>query len=46
LVDQESGTVLEFAAPQAEVLLRDIARRQGFDVDVIKIELFGRRTVE
>ena len=46
LVDQESGTVLEFAAPQAEVYLRDIARQQGFDVDVIKIELFGRRTPE
>jgi Fur family ferric uptake transcriptional regulator len=43
LVDQETGTVLEFSAPEAEVLLRGIARRQGFDVDVIKIELFGRR---
>jgi len=43
LVDQDSGTVLEFAAPEAEVLLRGIASRQGFDVDVIKIELFGRR---
>jgi Fur family transcriptional regulator, ferric uptake regulator len=46
LVDQESGSVLEFAAPQAEVYLRDIARQQGFDVDVIKIELFGRRIAE
>jgi Fur family transcriptional regulator, ferric uptake regulator len=46
LVDQESGTVLEFAAPQAEVYLRDIARQQGFDVNVIKIELFGRRIPE
>ncbi len=44
LVDQESGTVLEFSAPEAEVLLREIAKRQGFDVEVIKIELFGRRT--
>jgi Fur family ferric uptake transcriptional regulator len=43
LVDQDSGTVLEFAAPDAEMLLREIASRQGFDVDVIKIELFGRR---
>ncbi len=43
LVDQQSGSVLEFAAPQAEAVLRDIARRQGFEVDVIKIELFGRR---
>jgi Fur family ferric uptake transcriptional regulator len=46
LVDQETGSVLEFAAPQAEVYLRDIARQQGFDVDVIKIELFGRRIPE
>ncbi|OYV38615.1 MAG: transcriptional repressor [Rhodospirillales bacterium 20-64-7] len=46
LVDQESGTVVEFAAPQAEILLRDIARQQGFDVDVIKIELFGRRRAD
>jgi Fur family ferric uptake transcriptional regulator len=43
LVDQESGKVLEFSAPQAEILLRDIARAQGFEVDIIKIELFGRR---
>ncbi len=46
LVDQESGTVLEFAAPDAEILLREIAGQQGFDVDVIKIELFGRRSAE
>jgi Fur family ferric uptake transcriptional regulator len=46
LVDQESGTVLEFSAPDAEILLREIARRQGFDVDLIKIELFGRRMSE
>jgi Fur family ferric uptake transcriptional regulator len=44
LVDQDSGAVLEFAAPQAETLLRDIALTHGFDVEVIKIELFGRRT--
>jgi Fur family ferric uptake transcriptional regulator len=43
LVDQESGKVLEFSAPEAEILLRDIAARQGFDVALIKIELFGRR---
>jgi Fur family ferric uptake transcriptional regulator len=46
LVDQDNGTVLEFSAPEAEILLRDIAGRQGFDVDVIKIELFGRRSVK
>jgi Fur family ferric uptake transcriptional regulator len=43
LVDQDGGDVLEFAAPQAEILLRDIALQHGFDVEVIKIELFGRR---
>jgi Fur family ferric uptake transcriptional regulator len=43
LVDQESGKVLEFSAPEAETLLRAIARKQGFDVAVIKIELFGRK---
>ena len=46
LVDQNSGSVLEFAAPQAEIVLRDIARQQGFELDVIKIELFGRRLNE
>jgi Fur family ferric uptake transcriptional regulator len=46
IVDQGSATVVEFSAPDAEVLLREIARRQGFDVDVIKIELFGRRIPE
>ncbi len=43
LVDQENGTVVEFAAPQAEQMLREIAAAQGFAVNVIKIELFGRR---
>jgi Fur family ferric uptake transcriptional regulator len=44
LVDKDNGTVVEFAAPQAESLLREIAAAHGFEVDVIKIELFGRRT--
>jgi Fur family ferric uptake transcriptional regulator len=43
LIDQETGKVLEFSAPEAEVLLRGIASRHGFDVALIKIELFGRR---
>jgi Fur family ferric uptake transcriptional regulator len=45
LVDQESGKIVEFDAPEAEILLRQIAARHGFDVALIKIELFGRRTV-
>jgi Fur family ferric uptake transcriptional regulator len=43
LVDKDSATVVEFSSPQAEALLREIAANQGFEVDVIKIELFGRR---
>jgi len=43
LIDQSTGKVLEFSAPAAEVLLRDIAARHGFDVALIKIELFGHR---
>ncbi|MCB5943984.1 Fur family transcriptional regulator [Acidocella sp. KAb 2-4] len=46
LVDRENGTVVEFAAPQAEAMLREIAAAQGFEVDNIKIELFGRRSAE
>jgi Fur family ferric uptake transcriptional regulator len=43
LIDRESGKVLEFSAPEAEILLRGIASRHGFDVALIKIELFGHR---
>ncbi len=43
LVDQDSGKVLEFSSPEAETLLRGIAAQQGFNVEAIKIELFGRR---
>ncbi|WP_298281584.1 Fur family transcriptional regulator [Acidocella sp.] len=43
LIDKESGSVVEFSAPEAETKLREIARTQGFEVDTIKIELFGRR---
>jgi len=46
LVDKDTGTVVEFAAPQAEALLSEIAAAQGFEVDNIKIELFGRRTAK
>jgi Fur family ferric uptake transcriptional regulator len=44
LVDQDSGTVLEFSAPNAETLLKNIAAAHGFDLSMIKIELFGRKT--
>lgn len=44
LVDQDSGTVLEFSAPNAEILLKNIAAKHGFELAMIKIELFGRKT--
>jgi Fur family ferric uptake transcriptional regulator len=44
LIDQTNGKVVEFPAPEAEDLLRAIAARHGFDVALIKIELFGRHT--
>jgi Fur family ferric uptake transcriptional regulator len=43
LVDQDGGKIVEFDAPEAEILLQQIAARHGFDVALIKIELFGRR---
>jgi Fur family ferric uptake transcriptional regulator len=46
LVDKDSSTVVEFDSAEAETLLRDIAAKHGFELDVIKIELFGRRTAK
>ena len=46
LIDKDFGTVVEFYAPQAETLLREIGAVQGLEVDVIKIELFGRRIMK
>lgn len=43
LVDKESGNVIEFEALDVEEALRKIARTQGLELDLIKIELFGRR---
>ena len=43
LVDKDNGTVIEFEAPSVEDALREIARARGLDVDLIKIELFGKR---
>ncbi|MBU6398335.1 MAG: transcriptional repressor [Rhodospirillales bacterium] len=42
LVDKNTGNVIEFEAPAVEQTLREIARAQGLEIDVIKIELFGR----
>jgi Fur family ferric uptake transcriptional regulator len=43
LVDKSTGNVIEFEAPEVETALRLIARGHGLDIDVIKIELFGRQ---
>jgi Fur family ferric uptake transcriptional regulator len=43
MVDKESGSVIEFEAPDVEDALRKIAQTHGLDVDLIKIELFGKR---
>ncbi|MGE4480455.1 Fur family transcriptional regulator [Acidocella sp.] len=43
LVDKESGKVIEFEAPDVENALRKVAQAHGLEIDVIKIELFGRR---
>jgi Fur family ferric uptake transcriptional regulator len=43
MVDRDSGAVIEFEAPEIEAALREIGRRHGLEVGVIKIELFGRR---
>ncbi|MBU6449935.1 MAG: transcriptional repressor [Rhodospirillales bacterium] len=42
LVDKNTGNVIEFEAPEVETALRQIAKGHGLDIDVIKIELFGR----
>ncbi|MDE1896805.1 MAG: transcriptional repressor [Rhodospirillales bacterium] len=42
LVDKSTGNVIEFETPEVEQALREIARAQGLEIDVIKIELFGR----
>ncbi|MDE8349927.1 MAG: transcriptional repressor [Acidocella sp.] len=46
LVDQDNGKVVEFSAPEAEILLREIAAKHGFGVALIKIELFGRKQAD
>lgn len=43
LVDRDTGKVIEFDDPEAEILMRRIAARHGFELEALKIELFGRR---
>ncbi len=44
LVDTDTGSVIEFEAPDVEEALRKIAKAHGLEAEIIKIELFGRRS--
>jgi Fur family ferric uptake transcriptional regulator len=43
LIDVETGRVIEFQDPEHEKLMQDIARRLGFDLVSLRLELFGRK---
>ncbi|MBX5454569.1 MAG: transcriptional repressor [Acidobacteriia bacterium] len=43
LIDVESGKVIEFADPEHERLIHEIAARLGFELVSTRLELFGRR---
>ena len=43
LIDVETGKVLEFQDPDHEELMQSIARRLGFSLVSVRLELFGRR---
>ena len=43
LIDVETGKVVEFQDPEHERLMQTIARRLGFDLVSLRLELFGRR---
>lgn len=43
LIDVETGRVIEFKDAEHETLIRDIARKLGFDLVSLRLELFGRR---
>lgn len=45
LIDVETGKVIEFQDPEHERLMQTIARRLGFDLVSLRLELFGRRRV-
>jgi Fur family ferric uptake transcriptional regulator len=45
LIDVETGKVIEFQDPEHERLMHAIARRLGFDLVSLRLELFGRRRV-
>ena len=43
LIDVDTGKVIEFQDPEHEKLMQDIARRLGFDLVSLRLELFGRK---
>lgn len=43
LIDINSGKVIEFQDTEHETLMRAIARRLGFELVSLRLELFGRR---
>ncbi|MBN8875714.1 MAG: transcriptional repressor [Rhodospirillales bacterium] len=43
LIDVETGKVIEFQDPDHEHLMQAIARRLGFGLVSVRLELFGRR---
>jgi Fur family ferric uptake transcriptional regulator len=43
LIDVETGKVIEFQDPEHEQLMQSIARRLGFSLVSLRLELFGRR---
>jgi Fur family transcriptional regulator, ferric uptake regulator len=43
LIDVDTGKVIEFQDPEHEALMHVIARRLGFDLVSLRLELFGRR---
>jgi Fur family ferric uptake transcriptional regulator len=43
LIDVDSGNVIEFADPEHDRVAREIARRLGYDLVQMRLEIFGRR---
>jgi Fur family transcriptional regulator, ferric uptake regulator len=46
LIDIDTGKVIEFEATEHEKLAQEIARRLGFNLVGLRLELFGRRLPE
>jgi Fur family transcriptional regulator, ferric uptake regulator len=46
LIDVETGKVIEFQDAEHERLMQAVAARLGFDLVSLRLELFGRRSLE